>query len=175
MKKKMTLTPLSVLVDEAWGPIGTPKRDAMEAQLKEELQAYHIGETIKAERLRQNLTQEELGEKIGVKKSQISKLESGKCVITLPTMSRVFKALECRPLSNEKHYPHYKLLLPQRKQRSASVKNRNVVFARCGEGFGANKKLVACFLKLVARISKSEPLIFAPSQTRMNKGLGGIC
>ena len=93
MKKKMTLTPLSVLVDEAWGPIGTPKRDAMEAQLKEELQAYHIGETIKAERLRQNLTQEELGEKIGVKKSQISKLESGKCVITLPTMSRVFKAL----------------------------------------------------------------------------------
>ena len=63
----------------------------------------------------------------------------------------------------------------QVKQRSASVKNRNVVFARCGEGFGANKKLVACFLKLVARISKSEPLIFAPSQTRMNKGLGGIC
>ena len=89
----MTLTPLSVLVDEAWGPIGTPKRDALEAPLKEELQAYHIGETIKAERLRQNLTQEELGEKIGVKKSQISKLESGKCVITLPTMSRVFKAL----------------------------------------------------------------------------------
>ena len=33
--------------------------------------------------------------------------------------------------------------------------------------FGANKKLVACFLKLVARISKSEPLIFYPFQTRM--------
>ena len=30
--------------------------------------------------------------------------------------------------------------------------------------FGANKKLVACFLKLVARISKSEPLIFTPSK-----------
>ena len=90
---KMNLTPLSVLVDEAWGPIGTPERDAMEARLKEELQAYHIGETIKAERIKQNLTQEELGEKVGVKKSQISKLEKGKCVITLPTMSRVFKAL----------------------------------------------------------------------------------
>lgn len=89
----MNLTPLSVLVDEAWGPIGTPERDAMEARLKEELQAYHIGETIKAERIKQNLTQEELGEKVGVKKSQISKLEKGKCVITLPTMSRVFKAL----------------------------------------------------------------------------------
>lgn len=90
---KMNLTPLSVLVDEAWGAIGTPERDAMEARLKEELQAYHIGETIKAERIKQNLTQEELGEKVGVKKSQISKLEKGKCVITLPTMSRVFKAL----------------------------------------------------------------------------------
>lgn len=91
--ENISFTPSDKLVDEVWGPIGTPKRDAMEAKLKEELQAYHIGETIKAERLRQNLTQEELGEKIGVKKSQISKLESGKCVITLPTMSRVFKAL----------------------------------------------------------------------------------
>ena len=91
--EKMNLTPLSVIVDEVWGKIGTPERDAMEAQLKEELQAYHIGKAIKEERLKQNLTQEELGAKVGVKKSQISKLESGKCIITLPTMSRVFKAL----------------------------------------------------------------------------------
>ena len=90
---KMDLTPLSVVVDEVWGEKGTPGRDAMEARLKEDLQAYYIGEAIKAERLKQHLTQEELGAKIGVKKSQISKLESGKCIITLPTMSKVFKAL----------------------------------------------------------------------------------
>ena len=90
---KMNLTPLSVVVDEVWGEKGTPERDAMEAQLKEDLQAYYIGEAIKAERLKQNLTQEELGAKVGVKKSQISKLESGKCIITLPTMSKIFKAL----------------------------------------------------------------------------------
>ena len=89
----MNLTPLSVVVDEVLGKKGTPERDAMETRLKEDLQAYYIGEAIKAERLKQNLTQEELGAKIGVKKSQISKLESGKCVITLPTMSKVFKAL----------------------------------------------------------------------------------
>ena len=89
---KMDLTPLSVVVDEVWGEKGTPERDAMEARLKEDLQAYYIGEAIKAERLKQHLTQEELGAKIGVKKSQISKLESGKCIITLPTMSKVFKA-----------------------------------------------------------------------------------
>lgn len=91
--KQMNLTPLSEIVDDVWGKKGTPERDAMEVQLKEDLQAYFIGEAIKAERLRQNLTQEELGERVGVKKSQISKLENGKCVITLPTMSRVFKAL----------------------------------------------------------------------------------
>lgn len=90
---KMNLTPLSVVVDEVWGEKGTPERDAMEAQLKDDLQAYYIGEAIKAERLKQNLTQEELGKKVGVKRSQICKLESGKCIITLPTMSKVFKAL----------------------------------------------------------------------------------
>ncbi len=90
---KMNLTPLSMIVDEVWGKKGTPERDAMEAQLKEDLQAYYIGEAIKAERLKQNLTQEELGERVGVKRSQICKLESGKSSITLSTMSRVFKAL----------------------------------------------------------------------------------
>ena len=95
----MNLTPLSVVVDDVWGEKGTPERDAMETQLKEDLQAYYIGEAIKAERLRQNLTQEELGAKVGVKKSQISKLESGKCIITLPTMSKIFKALGLRSAS----------------------------------------------------------------------------
>ncbi|MCD8318310.1 MAG: helix-turn-helix domain-containing protein [Paraprevotella sp.] len=90
---KMNLTPLSAVVDEVWGEKGTSERDVMEARLKEDLQAYYIGEAIKEERLKQDLTQEELGAKVGVKKSQISKLESGKCIITLPTMSKVFKAL----------------------------------------------------------------------------------
>ena len=90
---KMNFTSADKLVDDVWGPIGTPERDVMEAQLKEDVQSYFLLESIKAERLKQNLTQEELGAKIGVKKSQISKLESGKCVITLPTMSKVFKAL----------------------------------------------------------------------------------
>ena len=52
-----------------------------------------LAQAIKKARLQQHLTQEELGERVGVKKSQISKLESGKCVITLPTMSRIFRAL----------------------------------------------------------------------------------
>ncbi len=90
---KMNFTPADEMRDELWGKIGTPERDAMEAQLKEEINAWHVGEAIKKARLQQNLSQEQLGERVGVKKSQISKLESGKCVITLPTMSKVFRAL----------------------------------------------------------------------------------
>lgn len=65
----------------------------MEAQLNEHMEAYFLGEAIKKARKAQNLTQEELGERIGVRKAQISKLEKGKSVITLPTISRVFRAL----------------------------------------------------------------------------------
>ncbi|MCX4294952.1 MAG: helix-turn-helix transcriptional regulator [Prevotella sp.] len=90
---KMNLTPLSVLVEETWGPIGTPERDEMENKLEADLNAYFVGEAIKKARQAQNLTQEQLGERIGVQKAQISKLEKGKSVITLPTISRVFRAL----------------------------------------------------------------------------------
>lgn len=90
---KMKFTPADELIDAVWGKVGTPERDAMEAQLKEDIQSYFVGEAIKKARLRQNLTQEELGERVGVKRSQICKLESGKSSITLSTMSRVFKAL----------------------------------------------------------------------------------
>lgn len=90
---KINFTPADDMKDELWGPIGTPERDAMEAQLKEDTQAYFVGEAIKKARLKQNLTQEELGERIGVKRSQICKLENGKCSMTLSTMSRVFQAL----------------------------------------------------------------------------------
>ena len=89
----MNFTPADDFVDEVWGKVGTPERDKMEEQVKEEVNTYLLGEAIKKERIKQNLTQEELGEKVGVKKSQISKLENGKSVITLPTISRVFKAL----------------------------------------------------------------------------------
>ena len=90
---KMTFVPSDALVDDVWGKVGTPERDAMEAQLKEEVHAYFVGEAIKNARLKQNLTQEELGERIGVKRSQICKLERGKRSMTLSTIRRIFQAL----------------------------------------------------------------------------------
>jgi DNA-binding XRE family transcriptional regulator len=90
---EIKLVSVDDMVDKLWGKIGTPERDAMEAQLKEDVNSYFIGEAIKKMRQSQNLTQEELGERVGVQKAQISRLENGKSVITLPTMTRIFKAL----------------------------------------------------------------------------------
>ena len=87
------LTPLSDVVDEVWGKEGTPKRDAMEAKLKAEVNSYYLGEAIRNTRLAQKLTQEELGGRIGVQRAQISRLEKGRTPISLQTMSRVFQAL----------------------------------------------------------------------------------
>ncbi len=80
------------LLDRDLGPIGTAERDEFERQVAEEIQAYHIGEAIKQARLAKKLTQEQLGERVGVQKSQISRLERGKS-ITLTSMMRVFRAM----------------------------------------------------------------------------------
>ncbi len=89
---KMKLTPFEDILDNHYGKVGTPKRDEFESRVTEAVNAYNLGEAIKKARLYQNLTQEQLGERIGVKKAQISKLERGYS-ISIPTMSRVFKAL----------------------------------------------------------------------------------
>ncbi len=88
----MKLYSLEEVTDELIGKKGTPVRDDFDRKVEDALHAYRIGEAIKAERLRQNLTQEELGERIGVQKAQISRMERGYS-ISIPTMSRVFKAL----------------------------------------------------------------------------------
>ena len=41
----MKLTPLSEHVNKAWGEIGTPEREAMEAKLEEEENTYFVKET----------------------------------------------------------------------------------------------------------------------------------
>ena len=72
--------------------MGTPRRDDFERSVAASVHAYELGEAIKRARVSQNLTQEELGERIGVKRAQISRLEKGYS-ISIPTMSRVFQAL----------------------------------------------------------------------------------
>lgn len=52
----------------------------------------HIGLLIRNERLRKGFTQEELGERVGVRKAQISKIERGKG-LTIKTVTKVLDAL----------------------------------------------------------------------------------
>ena len=85
--------------DKHIGKVGTPERDKYEQELAEEIQAYHLGEAIKEARLSMNLTQEQLGEMVGVQKSQISRLEKGRRV-SIASMARLFKAMGI-PLSLE--------------------------------------------------------------------------
>lgn len=74
--------------DKHIGKVGTPHRDKYEA----ELQSFLVGEAIKKARKAQNMTQEELAEKIGVQRAQVSKIESGRN-LTLSTVARVFRAM----------------------------------------------------------------------------------
>lgn len=94
MKKvgDMKLYSFEELLEEDYGKIGTPERDAFEYSVDEAVQAYRVGEAIKQAREAQNLTQAELGEKMGVQRSQVCRLESGKS-ITLASMMRAFRAL----------------------------------------------------------------------------------
>lgn len=88
----LNLTTFEDFQDKAFGKIGTPKRDAFEKKVDDAIQAYKMGEAIKQARKAKKLTQEQLGEKIGVQKSQISRLERGHG-ITFNTVSRIFRAM----------------------------------------------------------------------------------
>ncbi len=56
------------------------------------MHTYLIGEAIKQARIKQELTQEQLGERMGVQRAQVSRIESGRN-LTFATVARAFKAL----------------------------------------------------------------------------------
>ena len=62
-------------------------------KLEMECNAFIIGEQLKDERLKAGLTQEELADKIGTKKSFISRVENGKADIQLSTLVKVFRGV----------------------------------------------------------------------------------
>jgi len=90
--KKIKIYTLDQVKDEIIGNRGTTKRDAYEFELKLEL----LGEMIRVTRLQRNLTQEQLGELVGVQKAQISKLETNANNVTVETILKVFNALKAK-------------------------------------------------------------------------------
>jgi HTH-type transcriptional regulator / antitoxin HipB len=87
---KMKMMTLDQLKDKHIGKVGTPERDVYEFELKVDI----LGEMIKSVRKERHLTQEQLGELVGVNKSQISKLERNTKNVTIETLLKVFRALK---------------------------------------------------------------------------------
>lgn len=70
------------------GQKGTSARDEYEAKAED----YLVGLAIRQARESHNLTQEQLGERIGVQKARISSIERG-ANLRLSTIRRIFRAL----------------------------------------------------------------------------------
>lgn len=79
---------LDEFTDEVIGAKGTPERESFDA----DVEAALIGASIKNARKANNLTQAQLGERVGVQAAQISKIESGRN-LTIATIVKVLKAL----------------------------------------------------------------------------------
>ena len=75
------------LIEQEHGKIGTESRNAYE----EGAQMFIISEMLKEARKKAKLTQQQLAEKAGTKKSYISKIENAKGNIQLSTLIRIFE------------------------------------------------------------------------------------
>ena len=87
--KGLNLTPIEDLITEDFGAEGTPTRMEFDA----DVDAFILGERLKEERQKAGLTQEQLAEKIGTKKSYISRVENGHADIQVSTLLKIFKGL----------------------------------------------------------------------------------
>ena len=85
----MNCSNLDELLNVEFGNVGTATRD----EFDRETEAFCLARTLKEERKRAGLTQEELADKIGTKKTYISRLENGKADIQLSTLFRIFEGL----------------------------------------------------------------------------------
>jgi DNA-binding XRE family transcriptional regulator len=86
---KFKTVPLEKMIDKHIGKRGNQKREAFENELRIDL----LGQAIKQARLELNMTQEQLGELVGVQKAQISKIENSVKNARFETIMKVFEAL----------------------------------------------------------------------------------
>lgn len=77
------------MLDMVIGTKGSPERDQYEVSV----QAFLVGLQVRKAREAKKLTQTQLGEMIGVKRSQVSRMENGHN-LSLTTVGRAFKAMD---------------------------------------------------------------------------------
>jgi DNA-binding XRE family transcriptional regulator len=87
MKDYKNIKSFDQLIEVEHGKIGTESRNTYE----EKTQMFIISEMLKEARREARITQEELAEKTGTKKSYISRIENAKGNIQLSTLIRIFE------------------------------------------------------------------------------------
>lgn len=92
MTNKFKTVSLETMIDKHIGKLGTEKRDIFENELRIDL----LGQAIKQARQERNLTQEQLGDLVGVQKAQISKIENSVKNARFETIIKVFEALDAK-------------------------------------------------------------------------------
>ena len=86
-KINKTITTFEEHLANRYGSVGAKKRTDFKTKAK----AFAIGEIIKEERLLAKMTQEQLAEKTGTKKSFISRIENGHSDIQLSTLYKILE------------------------------------------------------------------------------------
>ena len=127
--KKGNITTLEQHLTKQYGKRGTVKRTEFEIKAK----AFLIGEVIREERRLAKITQEQLADRIGAKKSFISRIENGQSDIQLSTLYRLLefglgKRLELNVFSS-KHSMEAK----EDKIIKSEVNEDNAPYATVGE------------------------------------------
>ena len=87
MNKYKGIRTFDELIEVEYGKIGTESRSDYE----EKAQMFIVSEMLKEARKDAKMTQQELAEKTGTKKSYISRIENAKGNIQLSTLIRIFE------------------------------------------------------------------------------------
>lgn len=85
--KMKNVTDFEDLLEDKYGEKGTPSRDKFDADSL----AFRLGVMLKEARKEAHVTQEELAEKTGTKKSYISRIERGQSDIQISTYYKLIE------------------------------------------------------------------------------------
>ena len=78
---------INELFDQKYGQEGTPSRE----DFVQKAEAYMVAELVKESRRKAHLTQEQLAEKLNVKRTYISKIERASCDVRISTLRKIIE------------------------------------------------------------------------------------
>lgn len=91
-QKIAKLRSFDAILDDKYGKQGSPERTAFE----EKAVTNYFAEILKQKRKELHLTQEQLSEKVGLKRSYIAKIEKGETDMQISSFVRIAEALGLR-------------------------------------------------------------------------------